>query len=68
MRLKSKKQFWLHTLSRELDWRIFLLKEMVTDLPEMWKVWSDFEALCMGRIERHSCYKDAMRELDESKN
>lgn len=47
---------------RGLNWRIGLLLDMLRDLPDLWKVWAEFEALCMGKVEYHSCYRELVKD------
>jgi hypothetical protein len=47
-----------------MNWRIFMIIEMFKDLPCLWKVKAEFEALCMGNVERMSCYRSIEREIN----
>jgi len=35
---------------------------LLNSLPELWKVQAIFEALCMGNVERMSCYRELVRD------
>jgi hypothetical protein len=44
-----------------IKWRITLFLDMIRDLPDLWKTKAEFEALCMGTVDRMSCYKEILK-------